>query len=216
MPTASLHESMRIAGERVDVTMPSTSSTPTTNEVVGTVPKGNAEHARRAFEIAAVIAPTLTRYDASRSCCGTAELLVAKRSDLGPHHRRESVSSKKDSLYEVGRAYDVFSLAGQLCILDDGEVFSCDITPHGKKRKIFTTRDPLTRHQRDHALQSSAQHGGAQDRAGHRHQQLRGAQAHRADAAHGPASRRHRSTRPGCRRRCSPWSPGCRRTSAMR
>src|SRR3546814_13157976 len=52
--------------------------------------------------------------------------------------------SKADSLYEVGRAYDVFTLAGQLCIQDDGEIFSCDLTPHGKARKIFTTREPLT------------------------------------------------------------------------
>ena len=51
--------------------------------------------------------------------------------------------SKADSLYEVGRAYDVFTLAGQMAIHDDGEIFSCDLTPHGKQRKIFTTREPL-------------------------------------------------------------------------
>ena len=26
---------------------------------------------------------------------------------------------------------------------DDGQIFSCDLTPHGKQRKIFTTREPL-------------------------------------------------------------------------
>ena len=49
----------------------------------------------------------------------------------------------KDSVYECGRAYDVFSLAAQLCILDDGQIFSCDLTPQGKSRKIFTKRDPV-------------------------------------------------------------------------
>ncbi len=49
----------------------------------------------------------------------------------------------QDSLYEVGRAYDVFTFAGQLCLLDDGQTFSCDLTPHGKPRKIFTLRQPL-------------------------------------------------------------------------
>src|SRR3546814_19191484 len=39
---------------------------------------------------------------------------------------------------------DLFTLAVQLCIQDDGEIFSCDLTPHGKARKIFTTREPLT------------------------------------------------------------------------
>ena len=46
-------------------------------------------------------------------------------------------------MYEIGRAYDVYTLAGQLCIQDDGEIFSCDLTPHGKARKIFTIREPL-------------------------------------------------------------------------
>ena len=30
-----------------------------------------------------------------------------------------------------------------MCIQDDGQIFSCDLTPHGKQRKIFTTREPL-------------------------------------------------------------------------
>ena len=49
----------------------------------------------------------------------------------------------KDSLYEAGRAYDVYSFAGQLTIKDDGETYACDISPQGKQRKIFTTRYPL-------------------------------------------------------------------------
>ncbi|TGV30426.1 aldehyde dehydrogenase family protein, partial [Mesorhizobium sp. M8A.F.Ca.ET.142.01.1.1] len=52
--------------------------------------------------------------------------------------------SKQDSLYEVGRAFDVFTLSGQLAIQDDGQIFSCDLTPHGKQRKIFTIREPLS------------------------------------------------------------------------
>ena len=43
----------------------------------------------------------------------------------------------------IGFAFDVFSLTAQLCIYDDGEIFSCDLTPHGKARKIFTIREPL-------------------------------------------------------------------------
>jgi putative phosphonoacetaldehyde dehydrogenase len=37
----------------------------------------------------------------------------------------------------------VFTLAGQLAILDDGQIFSCDVTPHGKARKIYTKRHPV-------------------------------------------------------------------------
>ena len=50
---------------------------------------------------------------------------------------------KKDSLYEVGRACDVFMFAGNAALQDDGQVFSCDLTPHGKSRKVYTLREPL-------------------------------------------------------------------------
>jgi putative phosphonoacetaldehyde dehydrogenase len=46
-------------------------------------------------------------------------------------------------LYEASRAYDVWSFAAQLTIKDDGEIYSCDISPNGKQRKIYTTRLPL-------------------------------------------------------------------------
>ena len=117
---------------------------PYTNGVIGTVPAGGAAHARQAFEIAASYTPKLSRYDRQRVLLKTAELLLARRDELSDVITLELGISKKDSLYEVGRAYDVFSLAGQLCILDDGEIFSCDLTPQGKARKIFTKREPLT------------------------------------------------------------------------
>ena len=50
---------------------------------------------------------------------------------------------KKDSLYEVGRACDVFVFAGNAALSDDGQIFSCDLTPHGKRRKVYTLREPL-------------------------------------------------------------------------
>ncbi|MCH2564620.1 MAG: phosphonoacetaldehyde dehydrogenase, partial [SAR116 cluster bacterium] len=73
----------------------------------------------------------------------TADLLVAQQDEISDLITAETGISKKDSLYEVGRAFDVCSLAGQLCILDDGQIFSCDLTPHGKSRKIFTKREPV-------------------------------------------------------------------------
>jgi putative phosphonoacetaldehyde dehydrogenase len=37
----------------------------------------------------------------------------------------------------------VFRLAGQLCIVDDGQTFACDISPHGRARRIVSHREPL-------------------------------------------------------------------------
>ncbi len=137
-------EPMRIAGRKVEADGVIEVRYPYTNEVIGHVPAGGAEHAREAFEIAANYKPKLTRYERQQILQKTAELLVARRDDLSDLITLELGISKKDSLYEVGRAFDVFTLTSQLCILDDGEIFSCDLTPHGKSRKIYTKREPLT------------------------------------------------------------------------
>ncbi len=140
---APRHEPMRIAGRKVDAEGVIEVRYPYTDEMIGTVPAGSSEHARQAFDIAAAYEPKLTRYERQQILFKTAEILVARKEEISDLITLELGISKADSLYEVGRAYDVFTLAGQLCIQDDGEIFSCDLTPHGKARKIFTTREPL-------------------------------------------------------------------------
>ncbi|MEJ2178485.1 MAG: aldehyde dehydrogenase family protein, partial [Gammaproteobacteria bacterium] len=116
---------------------------PFTKKVVGTVPRASQKQVAEAFDIAAAYQPTLSRYQRQQILSKTAEILVSRKEEISDLITAESGLSKKDSLYEVGRAFDVFSLAGQLCINDDGRIFSCDLTPHGKQRKIFTQREPL-------------------------------------------------------------------------
>ena len=136
-------ESMRIGGKKVDADGVINVHYPFTNEVMGTVPAGDARHARDAFRIAANFRPKLTRYERQRILLKTADLINARKDALSDVITLELGISKKDSLYECGRAFDVFTLAGQLCILDDGQIFSCDLTPHGKSRKIYTKREPV-------------------------------------------------------------------------
>lgn len=137
------NETMRIAGEKVDTDGKIDIVHPFSGEVVGTVPMGTVEHVRLAFEKAADYTPTLSRHDRYAILQKTADLLVARKEEISDVITAEAGLCKKDSLYEVGRAYDVFSLSARLCIIDDGEMYSCDITPHGKERKIFTLREPL-------------------------------------------------------------------------
>jgi putative phosphonoacetaldehyde dehydrogenase len=139
-----INETMRIGGQkvegakgRVDV------MNPYTNELVNTVPRASREQVCEAFQIAHDYKPLLTRYERQQILAKTAELLISRRDKISDLITAEGGFSKKDSLYEVGRAFDVFTLTAQLCILDDGEIFSCDLTPHGQKRKIFTQREPL-------------------------------------------------------------------------
>lgn len=137
------HQSMRVAGRMVDANDVINVHYPFTDEIMGTVPAGNAEHARKAIEIAAEYKPILTRYERQQILFKTGDLLIDRRDELSDLLTMELGISKKDSMYEVGRAYDVFTLAAQMTINDDGEIYSCDLTPHGKARKIFTMREPL-------------------------------------------------------------------------
>ncbi len=142
-PIAMRHETMRIAGHKVDTVDRVPVHYPWTNEVIGTVPAGTAEHAREAFAIARAYKPKLTRYERQKILLNAAKIIADRKAELAPIITAELGISLADALYECGRAYDVYTLAGQMCIIDDGEIFSCDLTPHGKARKIFTTREPL-------------------------------------------------------------------------
>ncbi|MGI9408119.1 MAG: aldehyde dehydrogenase family protein, partial [Hyphomicrobiaceae bacterium] len=136
-------EAMRIGGEKVTTKDVVEVRYPYTNEVIGTVPAGTVEHARNAFDIAANYKPKLTRYERQQILFRAAEIIRDRREAVAEVLTLELGICKQHSIYETGRSYDVFTLAGQLCIMDDGQIFSCDLTPHGKARKIFTKREPV-------------------------------------------------------------------------
>jgi phosphonoacetaldehyde dehydrogenase len=137
------HEKMRIAGAFVDTDERVEVFNPYTNKLIGTVPAARPEHVRDAFAKAKAFKPKLTRYERQKILLRTADLVADRKEQFARLITAESGLCWKDSLYEAGRAYDVYSFAGQLTIKDDSEVFSCDISPQGKARKIFTMRTPL-------------------------------------------------------------------------
>src|SRR4029079_3985635 len=136
-------EPMRIAGERVAGSRTLDVCNPYTNDVVATVPRASVDDVRRAFSIARAYKPRLTRYERSESCRKAASIIASRAEPLSDLITAECGICKKDSLYEVGRARDVFTFAGNAALQDDGQVFSCDLTPHGKSRKVYTLREPL-------------------------------------------------------------------------
>ncbi len=136
-------EAMRIAGKLVDTDDRIEVLNPYDNSVVGTVPAARAEHVRDAFAKARAFKPKLTRYERQTILQRAAELLRDRKEDFARLITAEAGLCWKDSLYEASRAYDVWSFAAQLSIKDDGEIYSCDISPNGKNRKIYTTRLPL-------------------------------------------------------------------------
>src|SRR6476469_5386306 len=136
-------EAMRIAGERVAGSRSLDVHNPYTGEVIGSVPRATVDDVRRAFAVARAYAPRLTRYERYEVCRRAAEIIAQRAAALSDLITAECGICKKDSLYEVGRARDVFAFAGNAALQDDGQVFSCDLTPHGKSRKVYTLREPL-------------------------------------------------------------------------
>ena len=116
---------------------------PYTGEVVATVPKATVDDVRRAFSIARRYRSTLTRYDRYRILMKAGEIIAGRRDEIARLITLESGLCLKDTQYEVGRASDVLLFAANQALVDDGQVFSCDLTPHGRQRKVYTMREPL-------------------------------------------------------------------------
>ncbi|MCC7038806.1 MAG: phosphonoacetaldehyde dehydrogenase [Burkholderiales bacterium] len=140
---APINAKMRIAGELVGNARTIEVRNPYDDTLVGTVPKATVEDVRRAITIAKAYRATLTRYERSQIMHRAADILRSRKEAIADLITAESGLGKKDTLYEVGRACDVFTFAGNAALQDDGQTFSCDLTPHGKARKVYTLREPL-------------------------------------------------------------------------
>src|SRR5216684_418165 len=142
-PREPIRESLRIAGEKVPRDRVIEVHHPYSGVLVGTVPKATLDDVKRALQIARSFRSRLTRHDRYRILMKAGAIIAAKREDLARLITLESGLCLKDSQYEVGRASDVLLFAANQALVDDGEVFSCDLTEHGKSRKVYTMREPL-------------------------------------------------------------------------
>ena len=136
-------EAMRIAGELVHAERVIDVRYPWTGEVVATVPRATLDDVRRAFRIARDYKPTLTRHERYKILMKAGELIAARKAQMARLITLESGLCLKDSLYEVGRASDVLLFAAQQALVDDGQSFACDLTHHGKSRRVHTMREPM-------------------------------------------------------------------------
>jgi len=136
-------EAMRIGGRRVVRERTIDVHSPFSGQIIATVPKATLEDIREAFAIAHAYQSTLSRYQRSDILKKAAALLRERADEASDLITLESGLCKKDSIYEIGRVSDVLEFAATEALRDDGQVFSCDLTPHGKHRKIVSHREPL-------------------------------------------------------------------------
>jgi len=140
-------EALRIAGEQIGADREGERVIevfdPYTGRLVGSVPKATLEEVRRAIAIGHAYRPKLTRYERSNILNKAAALVRERTAAIAQLISAESGLCLKDGLYEAGRVADVLVFGANECLKDDGQIFSCDLTPHGKKRRVYTQRDPL-------------------------------------------------------------------------
>ncbi len=116
---------------------------PFSNTCIGTVAKAGIDQVREAIAAAKAFTPRLTRYQRCEILNRAADIVVARSEGISDLITAEAGLCKKDSRYETGRVRDVLRFAANAVLQDDSQTFSCDITPHGRARRVFTQRDPL-------------------------------------------------------------------------
>ncbi len=140
-------EALRIAGEKVGADRGGDRvirvHNPYSGELVGTVPKATLDEVRRALDIAGQHKARLSRFERSNILNKAAALVRERTAAIAALISAESGLSMKDAVYEAGRVADVLMFGANECLRDDGQTFSCDITPHGRKRRVHTLREPL-------------------------------------------------------------------------
>ena len=116
---------------------------PFTQQQIGSVPKATLEEVRQTFATAHAYQPKLTRFERAAILNKAAAIIARRLDEVASLITTEAGLCLKDALYEAGRVSDVLLFGALEVLKDDGQIFSCDLTPHGKKRRVYTQRSPL-------------------------------------------------------------------------
>ncbi|TVQ01914.1 MAG: phosphonoacetaldehyde dehydrogenase [Balneolaceae bacterium] len=139
-----VHLSSYVAGEPIHAAKKLTVMNPYDNHVVGTVTAAGIEHVEQAISAALYGYQPMSRYERYSILDKAKQMLAERREEFAHLITAESGLCIRESMYETGRASDVLHFAAIEALHDDGEIFSCDVSPNGKARKIFTVREPLS------------------------------------------------------------------------
>ncbi len=124
-----------VGGELLDVIYPYT------GKVAGRVRQVDGAGLERALTATQPV--ELTRWARHEILINARGLLSDRAEEFAQLIRSETGLCMRETRYEVGRTQDVLQFAAMEALKDDGQIFSCDISPQGQARKIFTMREPL-------------------------------------------------------------------------
>jgi putative phosphonoacetaldehyde dehydrogenase len=138
-------ESLRIAGQKLAAPDGRVIEVrnPYTRAPVGTVPKATLAQVHAALAIGHAYRPRLSRFERAGILNKAAAIVRARAAEIAALITAECGLSLKDSTYEAGRVADVLTFGAGEALRDDAQTFACDITPHGRRRRVHTLREPL-------------------------------------------------------------------------
>ena len=136
-------EPMRIAGNLIGAREWLDVRHPWSGDIVSSVPRANPDDIESAFAQAHACQERLARHQRHDILARAAGLLAERAEAFALTISLESGLCLKDARYEVRRSCDVLQLAAHQTLVDDGQSFSCDLTAHGRSRRIHTVREPL-------------------------------------------------------------------------
>src|SRR3954463_328371 len=132
-----------VAGKPVQSPNLLTIKNPYNGNISGTVALAGKADAEKAIHAAWSYKPSLTRYQRHQILDRARLALESRAEEFARTITSESGLCLKETRYEIGRVTDVLRFASMEALRDDGEIFSGDVSPQGKARKIFTLREPL-------------------------------------------------------------------------
>lgn len=116
---------------------------PHTGAEAGRVATATRADVEAAVSAAKNFRDTPNRFQRSEILNTVRAALDAQRDEFARLITSESGLAMRETRYEVGRTIEVLRWAAMEALRDDGQIFSADVSPQGKNRRIFTTREPL-------------------------------------------------------------------------
>jgi aldehyde dehydrogenase (NAD+) len=116
---------------------------PHTGAEAGCVATATRADVEAAVSAAKNFRDTPNRFQRSEILNAVRAALDAQRDEIARLITSESGLAMRETRYEVGRTIEVLRWAAMEALRDDGQIFSADVSPQGKNRRIFTTREPL-------------------------------------------------------------------------
>ena len=116
---------------------------PYSNDLVGCVAAIDATTAGKILHQTHATTFDLSRHDRAQILNRMADEIKDRSDEIARLITDESGLCLKDTRYESSRVCDVLRFSAIKALDDDSEVFPCDITQNGRRRRIYTTRQPL-------------------------------------------------------------------------